>query len=268
MKFARFAIAPVLLLALIATSLYLGLARPGAGQALASQVIASDEVRIGVARTLVDQLVSTDNSLLTALLTSDRAKAESAIARSLSDPLEQQQIATAIETLRLAAFTGKASVEIDSTPIYRPIYQGLDAVFPALNLTENLDDLDPIVIGKDSPLPNLRVLSTLLMAGLLFWPLWILLSFLYIRRNQREGWRLVAIQTLVISGLSTLVTFFVPMLLQGVVTDPIRKVLVRIAMSQLTFAALWISLALVIASTITLLLTRERVLPSESTTQG
>lgn len=268
MKAARFFFAPLLLLALVCTSLYVGLARPGAGKAFAQEVVTSKEVRDDAASALVDQLADSDNVLLTALLSSNRTKAEAAISRSLSEPLEQQQIGDAVEALVSAIFTGKPSVEIDSTPIYRPIYQALDAIFPALDLSKTLSDLDPIVIGKDSPLPDLSLLRLLLMLGLLLWPIWLLLVGIYVRRNGRDGWRLVAIHTLVIAGVSTLLTFAAPALLQAAVSEPIQKLLVGAIMGKLTFSALWISLALVIASTVTLLLTRERVVASEGATQS
>lgn len=264
MKAVRFFLAPLLLLSLIATSLYLGLARPGAGRALASEVMTSEVVRQDLASALLDQLESSDNTLLTALISTDRPKAEAAVAQSLNDPLEQQQIGDAVETLVSAMFSGKSSVEIDSTPIYRPIYQGLDAVFPALKLSNSLDDLDPIVVGAENPLPDLRVIRTLLLFGLLLWPIWLLLVALYIRRHRRAGWRLVAIHTLVIAGVSTVMTFAAPIALQALVSDPIQKVLVATLTGQLTFAALWLSLVLVIAATVTLLLTRERTMTGQS----
>lgn len=287
MKWARFLLPPLLVMALIATSLFVGLSRPGASKSLTLKLLSSETVRTDLASSLIDQLVDSDNLLLKALLTSNRDKAEQTIAASLATEQEKQEISDAVESLTNALFTGQSSVQLDPTPIYRPIYDALDAIFPALKLGEtNLQDIEPVTLGSDTPLPNLRWVRTLLAASLILWPLLLLLAFLYVRHNGRNGRRTLALQTLVVAGISAVLTFGAPMLARAAGSDPLQQVLIGAAIGQLGLAALWISLLLVVLSTVVLLTNRqtnfqsakfesaksesvgEGVLPSQGSTQS
>lgn len=265
MKALKFLLAPLLLLAIITTSLYVGIARPGAVGSMTAKFISKESVRQELARQLVDQLVKSDNTMVKALLTTDRPKAEAAIAKSLSEEQEQRDISAAAERISTALFTGKSEVTLDPKPIYRPIYQGIDAVFPILKLEESqLGNLDPIEIGKDQPLPNLGPVRTGLMLLLLLWPLWLALAFLYGRRKPRT----VAIQTLVVAGASLLFTLIIPVIFSAVVSNPLQRTLIGVVLTHLASAAMWISLILVIASTAVLLLIRKRIVAGQNPTQS
>lgn len=272
-KFVRFVFAPLLVLALVLTSLYVGLARPGAGKALTLKLLSSEQVRADMATSLVDQLVDSDDLLLKALLLNNRDKAESTIAQSLATEQEQREISDAVETLINALFTGKKTVEVDPTPIYRPIYDALDAIFPTLKLGETgMKDIEPITLGSDSPLPDLAWLRSMLTASLALWPLLFLLGYLYIRRYGRRGAVTLSVQTAVVGSVAILVTLIAPVLLKSLASDPLLQTVTGTAISQLGFAALLISLILTIAAIVTLLLARrlarKSVVASQSTTQS
>lgn len=265
MKALKFILSPLLLLAIIFASLYYGIARPGAVSSATSRFMSEEAVQKQLATKLVDQLVESDNILVKALLTADRPKAEAAITRSLSNADEQRDIAKAAEAVSAAMFAGKPSIELDAKPIYRPIYRGIDAVFPALKLEQTqLQNLEPIKIGTEQPLPDLGPIRTGLTFLLFLWPLWIGLAIYFGRRKPRT----LAIQTLVVSALSLVIVLIVPAAISAIVADPLQHALVYVVLSNLVTAALWISLLLVIISTAALLLIRKRVMAGQGAAQS
>lgn len=264
MKLVRFLLAPLLLVALVTSSLYIGVARPGATSALTHKLLQNEPVRDDLARALMDQLIKSDQGLLSGLLLSNRPKAEASISKSLGEPQEQKEIADAAEQFVGAIFSGAPSVSVDPKPIYRPIYKALDEIFPGLNLSQtNLNDLDPIVVGDEEPLMNLHNVRLLLAWSLLLWPIWLVLGWLYVRRSGRRALRSVALQTLIVSAISILVTLLAPILFAQLATSALGQVIARVATAQLASGALLASLVLAAASAAVLLLTRERVVPGE-----
>lgn len=240
-------LAPLLVLALFSSTVYVGMLRPGATKHLVATITETDAVRAQVARAFVDVIIEDEPGLIGALITTNREQVDAIVAETFADPKQREQLGIAAQKWVDAMLNGEPVVSLDPRPLYRPIYAALQDLLPLLDFTEkDLNALDPIILGVDEPLPDLRVVRNIAIVGTALWLLWLLLAAILIRRVGRRGWKTVGIQMSTIGAVALAIVIAAPRLLASMAGDATAQALARTALVEITSVGLWLTLVVTV----------------------
>jgi hypothetical protein len=266
-RLIRVLLAPLLVLALVSSTFYLGLIRPGAAEGLITSITANDTIRAEVASAFVDVIIEDEAGVIGALIRNNRQQVEAVVAETFADPAQREQLGRVAQQWLDAMLAGEVIVTLDPRPLYRPIYAAIGELLPILNFTEkDLAELDPVVLGADEPLPDLRVIRTIALVGTALWLLWLLLAAVLLRRVGRPALRTLGWQLTTIGMIGLVIVLALPRLLGSMAGDATAQVLARTVLLEITSVGVWLSLLVAVVGVAALVRSRsgERVLTSES----
>ena len=249
--------APLLVIALLGTAVFLGLTRPGAISHAMDSVVSQSAGREALARAFVDVMVDEEAAIIGVLISKNRDEVEAIVAEVLGQPQQREQLGAAAQEWIDAMLRGDAIVEIDPRPLFRPIYTAVDQLLPLLNLgEEQLADLEPLVLGADDPLPDLRLVRNLTWAAMATWLLWLLLGYALLRRTSRRAWHTIGVQLLSVGMGMALVVFAAPRLISRLADDAQMRELTDTLLSSLSQPGLLLGGLAAISGTLILVMSR------------
>lgn len=247
-RLIKILLAPILVLAMIGSTVYLGVIRGGAMTVIVNGMTADESVRATMASAFVDTLVEDETGVIGILIDRNREQVEQTVADTLAQPEQRQQLAQSAQQWIDAMLAGDRVVEVDSRPLFRPIYRAVGELLPILQFTEkDIAELDPIVLGADEPLPDLRPVRNAAGVGLLLWLVWLALAAALLRRGGRRAAGSIAWQMLSIGTVGLLIILSVPRLLASLAGEASSQALVRTVLTSLTAPGAWMASVLIIS---------------------
>lgn len=252
-------LAPLLILVLISTTIYVGLLRGGAVDNVVVNVTENEVIRADLARAFVDVIIEGDSGLIGALIRKNREQVDQVVAQTFAKPAQREQLGQAAQQWVDAMLNGDAVVTLDPKPLYRPIYAAIEELLPILNFSEaDLDALEPVVLGADEPLPDLRVLRTAALGGMSLFALWLLLALALYRRTKARALRTLGLQAGTIGLFGLIIVVTLPRVLAMLAGDATAQALTRTLLVEIASVGVWLMLAVTISGVLGVVLSRPR----------
>lgn len=272
--FLKVLMAPLLVLALFGSTLYFGLLRPGAVDHIVMNLTDNDTVRTQLAGSFVDTIINDESDVIAVLIKKNKEVVVSVVAEVLAGEEQRKELAATAQQFMNGLLAGQTTVTVDVRPVFRPLYAGIQEILPSLD-SQEIEDLEPMVLGEDEPLPDLGILRTIALTLTFAWVLWLLVVGILFRRVGKRAWHTVGWHALTIGVMSVLVVVAVPRVISSLISDATGKALAQTMLTSVSAAGLWLGLVLAIAGVVLVVRSRrtqsplrESVLASEGATNS
>lgn len=152
----------VLSLSILSVGLWWTLLRGGAAGEISRSAVSNSQVQSQLAAELLKQLSQDADPETAAVISEKRADLELALSKVLADPATAAQIAEIANSVANALTSNAGSVSVDIRPILLKAMNALNVELGKGEISSaDISDMKPLVLGEDSPLPNLQSAKTL-----------------------------------------------------------------------------------------------------------
>ena len=235
-------------LSIISVGLWWTLLRDGAAGEISQSAIADSDVQRGLAIELLNQFAEGADPATAAVIAEKRADLELALDKVLADPATAEKISAIANSVADALASDRGTVTVDVRPILTSALNALNSELGDAKVpVSDIADMKPIVLGEDSPLPNLSatkskattgaIVSALLAIGFGF------LYFLFTRRRSLS----FGIMALAHGGFFLLISLLIPKVANSQVEEGLANSIAGVVVSKVFSGPLTLSIVSLVA---------------------
>jgi len=236
-------LAITLSLSILSVGLWWTLLRGGAAGDISRSAVADPQVQRGLAIELLNKFAEGADPQTATLIEEKRADLELTLDKVLADPATAEKISAIANSVADALASDRGKVSVDVRPILTDALNALNTELGNAKVSDaDLADMKPIVLGEDSPLPNLKsaknkatsfaAVSALLAIGFGF------LYFLFTRRRSLS----FAIFGLAEGVIFLLISLLVPKVANSQVGDGLANSLAGVVVAKVFSGPLTLSI--------------------------
>jgi hypothetical protein len=236
-------LAITLSLSILSVGLWWTLLRGGAAGDISRSAVADPQVQRGLAIELLNKFAEGADPQTATLIEEKRADLELTLDKVLADPATAEKISAIANSVADALASDRGKVSVDVRPILTDALKALNTELGNAKVSDaDLADMKPIVLGEDSPLPNLKsaknkatsfaAVSALLAIGFGF------LYFLFTRRRSLS----FAIFGLAEGVIFLLISLLVPKVANSQVGDGLANSLAGVVVAKVFSGPLTLSI--------------------------
>ncbi|CAB4704896.1 MAG: hypothetical protein F2664_06930 [Actinobacteria bacterium] len=235
-------------LSILSVGLWWTLLRGGAAGDISRSAVADPEVQRGLAVELLNKFAEGADPETAAVISEKRADLELALDKVLADPATSKQISDIANSVADALASDRGTVSVDVRPILTDALNALNTELGNAKVSDSdLADMKPIVLGEDSPLPNLsatKTLATTLAAVSVL--LAIGFGFLYFVFTRRRSLSF-AIFALAEGAIFLLISLLVPSVANSQVGEGLANSIAGVVVSKIFSGPLTLSILSLVA---------------------
>ncbi len=235
-------------LSILSVGLWWTLLRGGAAGDISRSAVADPEVQRGLAVELLNKFAEGAGPETAAVISEKRADLELALDKVLADPATSKQISDIANSVADALASDRGTVSVDVRPILTDALNALNTELGNAKVSDSdLADMKPIVLGEDSPLPNLsatKTLATTLAAVSVL--LAIGFGFLYFVFTRRRSLSF-AIFALAEGAIFLLISLLVPSVANSQVGEGLANSIAGVVVSKIFSGPLTLSILSLVA---------------------
>lgn len=241
-------LAITLSLSILSVGLWWTLLRGGAAGDISRSAVADPQVQRGLAVELLNKFAEGADAETAAVISEKRGDLEVALTKVLADPATSKQISDIANSVADALASDRGTVSVDVRPILTDALNALNTELGNAKVSNSdLADMKPIVLGEDSPLPNLsatKTLVTTLSAVSLL--LAIGFGFLYFMFTRKRSLSF-AIFALAEGTIFLLISLFVPQVANAQVSEGLANSIAGVVVSKIFSGPLTLSIISLVA---------------------
>lgn len=241
-------LAITLSLSILSVGLWWTLLRGGAAGDISRSAVADPQVQRGLAVELLNKFAEGADAETAAVISEKRGDLEVALTKVLADPATSKQISDIANSVADALASDRGTVSVDVRPILTDALNALNTELGNAKVSNSdLADMKPIVLGEESPLPNLsatKTLVTTLSAVSLL--LAIGFGFLYFMFTRKRSLSF-AIFALAEGTIFLLISLFVPQVANAQVSEGLANSIAGVVVSKIFSGPLTLSIISLVA---------------------
>jgi hypothetical protein len=248
----------MLSLSILSVGLWWTLLRGAAAGDLSRSAVANSQVQSDLATELLKQLSQDADPETAAVISEKRADLEMALRKVLADPGTEAQVSAIANSVAAALTSNAGSVSVDIRPILLKAMNALNAELGKGKVSnKDISDMKPMVLGKDSPLPNLKSAKTLATSlAALSVLLSIAFGFVYFLFTRRRSLSF-AIFALAEGAIFLIISLVVPSVANGLAGEGLANSLAGAVVRKILSGPLMLSIVSLVVGGV--LLTRQIV---------
>ena len=235
-------------LSIISVGLWWTLLRDGAAGEISQSAMADVDVQRGLAIEFLNKFAEGADPETAAVIAEKRFYLEAALDKVLADPATAEKISAIANSVADALASDRGTVTVDVRPILTSALNALNSELGDAKVpVSDIADMKPIVLGEDSPLPNLSatkskattgaIVSALLAIGFGF------LYFLFTRRRSLS----FGIMALAHGGFFLLISLLIPKVANSQVEEGLANSIAGVVVSKVFSGPLTLSIVSLVA---------------------
>ena len=243
-------LAITLSLSILSVGLWWTLLRGGAAGDISRSAVADPQVQRGLAVELLNKFAEGADAETAAVISEKRGDLEVALTKVLADPATSKQISDIANSVADALASDRGTVSVDVRPILTDALNALNTELGNAKVSDSdLADMKPIVLGEDSPLPNLSATKTLVTTlSAVSVLLAIGFGFLYFMFTRKRSLSF-AIFALAEGTIFLLISLFVPQVANAQVSEGLANSIAGVVVSKIFSGPLTLSIISLVAGT-------------------
>lgn len=241
-------LAITLSLSILSVGLWWTLLRGGAAGDISRSAVADPQVQRGLAVELLNKFAEGADAETAAVISEKRGDLEVALTKVLADPATSKQISDIANSVADALASDRGTVSVDVRPILTDALNALNTELGNAKVSNSdLADMKPIVLGEDSPLPNLSATKTLVTTlSAVSVLLAIGFGFLYFMFTRKRSLSF-AIFALAEGTIFLLISLFVPQVANAQVSEGLANSIAGVVVSKIFSGPLTLSIISLVA---------------------
>ena len=241
-------LAITLSLSILSVGLWWTLLRGGAAGDISRSAVADPQVQRGLAVELLNKFAEGADAETAAVISEKRGDLEVALTKVLADPATSKQISDIANSVADALASDRGTVSVDVRPILTDALNALNTELGNAKVSDSdLADMKPIVLGEDSPLPNLSATKTLVTTlSAVSVLLAIGFGFLYFMFTRKRSLSF-AIFALAEGTIFLLISLFVPQVANAQVSEGLANSIAGVVVSKIFSGPLTLSIISLVA---------------------
>lgn len=241
-------LAITLSLSILSVGLWWTLLRGGAAGDISRSAVADPQVQRGLAVELLNNFAEGADAETAAVISEKRGDLEVALTKVLADPATSKQISDIANSVADALASDRGTVSVDVRPILTDALNALNTELGNAKVSNSdLADMKPIVLGEDSPLPNLSATKTLVTTlSAVSVLLAIGFGFLYFMFTRKRSLSF-AIFALAEGTIFLLISLFVPQVANAQVSEGLANSIAGVVVSKIFSGPLTLSIISLVA---------------------
>ena len=241
-------LAITLSLSILSVGLWWTLLRGGAAGDISRSAVADPQVQRGLAVELLNKFAEGADAETAAVISEKRGDLEVALTKVLADPATSKQISDIANSVADALASDRGTVSVDVRPILTDALNALNTELGNAKVSNSdLADMKPIVLGEDSPLPNLSATKTLVTTLSAVSVLLVIgFGFLYFMFTRKRSLSF-AIFALAEGTIFLLISLFVPQVANAQVSEGLANSIAGVVVSKIFSGPLTLSIISLVA---------------------
>ena len=241
-------LAITLSLSILSVGLWWTLLRGGAAGDISRSAVADPQVQRGLAVELLNKFAEGADAETAAVISEKRGDLEVALTKVLADPATSKQISDIANSVADALASDRGTVSVDVRPILTDALNALNTELGNAKVSNSdLADMKPIVLGEESPLPNLSATKTLVTTlSAVSVLLAIGFGFLYFMFTRKRSLSF-AIFALAEGTIFLLISLFVPQVANAQVSEGLANSIAGVVVSKIFSGPLTLSIISLVA---------------------